>query len=91
MAKTVLLQISVDNPRPKSIDLFTFGKYRNQSIEEILDLDPDYIVWAYEKVAGHAGIDRAVYTTACASLDDLDPGDHDPNDYPEEPRCWGDL
>ncbi len=74
-------------PLPLSIPLFTFGKYRNETFDSVLDRDPAYIKWAYETVQAHAGIPHKTYTAACEALDH---GDDDPEDmFSEGPGAWG--
>lgn len=31
-------------------DKLTFGKYKGQSVDEVIDNDPDYLVWAVEEI-----------------------------------------
>jgi hypothetical protein len=33
-------------------DRISFGKYEHDTIEEILDKDPDYIEWALDQIEG---------------------------------------
>lgn len=78
-----------------TIPMFDFGKYRGLLHEEVLDCDPSYVKWAYEKVADHAGISRSTYAAACEALPQH--GSDDDGDRWEgiedfdEPRFWGDL
>lgn len=64
-----------------AINLFTFGKYRNQSHDWVLENDPGYIKWAYETVDRRAGISRSTYAAAC---DALDHGDDDYKEFAED-------
>lgn len=78
-----------------AIPMFTFGKYRNSLHSEVLKVDPGYISWAYRTVANHAGIAYATYAAACTAIDLDTDGEGEElvegQDYPEPPRCWGDL
>lgn len=51
--------------------IFTFGKYKGETIEHVLDKDPSYIRWAYENCGFHGGVDRNSYLAACYELDEL--------------------
>ena len=31
-------------------DKLTFGKYKGQSVDEVIDNDPDYLAWAVEEI-----------------------------------------
>ena len=72
------------------IPMFTFGKYRNETFATVADKDPGYVVWAYETVAGHAGIPHKLYRQAqldhAEREDDDDPRDWDGDDF----DYWGD-
>jgi hypothetical protein len=48
------------------IPLFTFGKYRNRRIDDIVRADPGYAVWAYETVR-NSGVTEAQYREAKAN------------------------
>ena len=41
-------------------DLLTFGKYKNEIIEDIIDLDPKYIEWALKDVSWFGLTDEAL-------------------------------
>lgn len=49
---------------------FTFGKYKDRSIKEILDEDPSYIVWANANVAGFI-VSTKILKEATEAVDDL--------------------
>lgn len=43
---------------------FHFGKYNGRTIESVMRENPQYIVWAYGAIEGHAGITEAQYRKA---------------------------
>ena len=61
--------------------IITFGQYKGRSIDYVLDIDPNYIIWAYksiywfdidndvEEMADSLRFDRGLYYTG----NDLDP------------------
>ena len=42
---------------------FTFGKYKDKLIYDVSNIDPDYIMWAYENIKNpkHGGVDKDLY------------------------------
>lgn len=62
-------------PEPSSdpIALFTFGKYRNEPIKDVLRYDPGYLVWVYNTVANHGGVSKCLFKRAHAELAKLGP------------------
>lgn len=45
------------------MDKFIFGKYRDKSIDEIAEENPNYVIWAYENVKNpeHGGVPKDLY------------------------------
>ena len=43
---------------------FKFGKYKDQEVTDILEKDPDYIVWFYENVEKQDIVDEDDYEEA---------------------------
>lgn len=50
---------------PPTIEIFDFGKYRGESHRAVLEKDPAYVCWAYERVEHRAGISSETYAAAC--------------------------
>ena len=64
------------NPNPTK-QIFTFGKYKGKTLEEVAQHDPGYIVWAYENTQFKC--DKEFYL-ACYE-DDMNSDDYEMLDY----------
>lgn len=49
---------------------FKYGKYFGRTFKEVLAVDPDYIIQAYETAQDNAGISRECYRMAQLQLDE---------------------
>jgi hypothetical protein len=43
---------------------FWFGKHRGKTLREVLDSDPDYLIWAHKTVEGFV-LDEEILEAAC--------------------------
>lgn len=48
-----------------------FGKYKDQTLEAIMEFDPGYIVWLHDNVENMT-IDEEMYDEACTRAADLE-------------------
>ena len=67
-------------------DVFTFGKYEGQTIGEIIELDPDYILWLDEEGVADIASYLLELAEENASFDDVgdDWGNHNYSSYYDE-------
>lgn len=67
-------------------DVFTFGKYEGQSIGEIIELDPDYILWLDEEGAADIASYLLELAEENANFDggDDDWGNHNYSSYDDD-------
>lgn len=61
---------------------FTSGIYKGRSIEDTIQMEPDYVVHAYLTFPDNGGVTPVQYDAAIAQLDDwgTDSWDYDPDD-----------
>lgn len=57
----VLIPNNLDNPAPLS-----FGKHKGLTLDDVLEIDPSYIVWLHDNVGGVVSHD--LYETAIDEL-----------------------
>lgn len=67
-------------------DVFTFGKYEGQTIGEVIELDPDYILWLDEEGAADIASHLLERAEENASFDDAgdDWGNHNYSSYDDD-------
>lgn len=66
------------------MSILNFGQYSGQTAEGVARSNPHYIVWAYENIVSHGGIEDALYA-ACVRRIGRYPGIIPP-EYREEIR-----
>lgn len=57
--------------------VFTFGRYKGETHNDIAKKDPGYMVWAYENVAFHASISEDLYLACDMEVQELEEIAHD--------------
>lgn len=57
-----------------------FGEYDGCDIDELVETDPAYIVWAYCTVTGRGGISQKAYQRARSNLDRYEQEEEEPLD-----------
>lgn len=55
-------------------DKLTFGKHKGKTIKEVLDNDPQYLVWLHEKTKHK--LQRVIYNEAELSYRDIDEAEY---------------
>jgi hypothetical protein len=49
--------------------VFNFGKYKGKDVSKVRDLDPGYLMWAWDKIGKR--LDKGLYNYIDANLEEL--------------------